>query len=82
MLRELQSYKPGNLFAPEFDRTKGLILSIVLAYLYSGREALAWAELQNMWPIADRSRIKTAILQARDHGRIGDRLLRFPPDIG
>lgn len=68
MIREFQNYKAGNLFAPEFDRTKGLVLSIVVAYLYSGREALAWAELQNMWPIADRARIKAAILQARDHG--------------
>ncbi len=47
---------------------KSAVLSIVLGYLYSGRQEQAWKELENLWPAADQQRIKAAILQARSQG--------------
>jgi len=44
------------------------VLTIVLAYLYSGREEQAWKELAAMWPPADMPRIKSEILKAREKG--------------
>ena len=44
------------------------VLTIVLAYLYSGREEQAWKELSAMWPPADMARIKSEILKAREKG--------------
>jgi hypothetical protein len=51
---------------------KPLVLTIVLGYLYSGREALAWEALDEMWPSFDRNRIKSLILKMRAEG-----LLRY-----
>jgi hypothetical protein len=48
--------------------TKIKILEIVRCYLYSGREQQAWDALADMWPLADLERIRTAIVNARDHG--------------
>jgi hypothetical protein len=48
--------------------TKIRVLEIVWCYLYSGREQEAWKSLDAMWPAADVERIRTAILNARDHG--------------
>lgn len=42
--------------------TKVKVLEIVWAYLYSGREQEAWNRLADMWPDADLSRVRTAIL--------------------
>ena len=44
------------------------ILEIVWSYLYSGREQDAWRALDEMWPAADRDRIRIAISEARSHG--------------
>jgi hypothetical protein len=48
--------------------TKIKILEIVRCYLYSDREQEAWSALADMWPPADFERIRTAIVNARDHG--------------
>jgi|GEM_PF-1241255 len=53
---------------PGLRKTKVRVLEIVWAYLYSGRPARAWKELDQTWPPADRARVKSAILKARAHG--------------
>jgi hypothetical protein len=63
---------PGASFlAEQLHRLRGVktkILEIVWAYLYSGREVEAWCSLAEMWTTAHRTRIQTAILNARDRG--------------
>jgi hypothetical protein len=54
------------------ENVKPLVLTIVLAYLYSGREAEAWKALDEMWPRFDRQRIKKLIVETRAKG-----LLRY-----
>ena len=49
-------------------RLKSLILEIVWAYMYSGREEAAWRALRDMWPAAEVSRVATEITQARARG--------------
>ena len=44
------------------------VLTIVLAYLYSGREAEAWKALAEMWPAPDQARMKKLILETRAKG--------------
>jgi hypothetical protein len=44
------------------------VLTIVLNYLYSGREAQAWQTLDEMWPASDRERVKNLILERRGRG--------------
>ncbi len=41
---------------------------IVLAYLYSGREAQARQALQELWPPFDQERIWNLILETRHNG--------------
>lgn len=52
----------------DFGDAKKVVLEIVLGYLYSGREPQAWQTLDEMWPAADRERIKKLILKARANG--------------
>jgi len=49
-------------------KTKAKVLGIVWAYLYSGRDQQAWAELSELWPAADADRAKAAILSCRAKG--------------
>lgn len=46
------------------------VLTIVLDYLYSGREAQAWQTLDELWPASDRERVKGLILERRQRGLI------------
>jgi len=46
------------------------VLEIVWAYLYSGREQLAWQALTEMWPAADFNRIRASIAKALAGGII------------
>lgn len=48
--------------------TSSKALTIVLAYLYSGREAQARDALRSLWPVFDQERIWTLILQTRRGG--------------
>lgn len=48
--------------------TKIRVLEIVWSYIYSGREQEAWRALAEMWPAADRDRIRSALLNARARG--------------
>ena len=61
----------GSVPAAEWLRlrkTKGAVLEMVWAYLYSGRPDRAWAELEAVWPAGDVARVKAAILAARAGG--------------
>jgi hypothetical protein len=49
----------------KFQDARQLVLTIVLSYLNSGREAQAWRALDQMWPPSDEKRIKRLILKAR-----------------
>jgi hypothetical protein len=44
------------------------VLIVVLNYLYSGREDQAWQALDEMWPPADESRVRSLILERRKRG--------------
>lgn len=53
------------------DPDRGLaepVLTIILAYLYSGRAAKAHQELRTMWPSFDQERIWTLILRTQQKG--------------
>ena len=52
----------------DFEDAKKVVLEIVFSYLYSGREAEAWQTLGEMWPAADRERIKALITKTRRDG--------------
>jgi hypothetical protein len=62
----LQSFKPE--LGEKYDSARSAALTVVLAYLYSGREQQAWGALDEMWPASDRARIKKLILETRAHG--------------
>jgi hypothetical protein len=44
------------------------VLTIVLDYLYSGREQQAWQALDEMWPPSDKERVRGLILERRARG--------------
>lgn len=44
------------------------VLTIVLNYLYSGREEQGWQALSDLWPVSDQNRVKNLILQRRGRG--------------
>jgi hypothetical protein len=44
------------------------VLTIVLNYLYSGRDGQAWQALSDMWPPADVERVKKLIIERRARG--------------
>lgn len=44
------------------------VLTIVLNYLYSGREEQGWQALNDLWPASDQSRVKNLIQQRRGRG--------------
>ena len=66
-LERFRTRSPGPI-RPDEQRTASHILSIVVDYLYSGREQQAWNELASMWPADDVERIKAKILKAREQG--------------
>ena len=63
--------KPKELGPEEQRRVtelKGIVLEIVLAYLYGGRGQEAWKALDDMWPATDKPRMRQMILKARSSG--------------
>jgi hypothetical protein len=58
----------GKFLAADFEDARKVVLEIVLAYLYSGREEQAWQTLDEMWPAADRERVQRLILKTRAEG--------------
>ena len=51
---------------------KSLILEIVVDNIYGGHGQEAWQALKEMWPYADRDRVRQHILQARMAGVLKD----------
>ncbi len=51
-----------------FEDTASRVIQIVLAYLYSGRQAQAHNMLKKMWPSFDQERVWRLILQTRREG--------------
>lgn len=51
-----------------YEDAQSAALTVVLAYLYSGREVQAWQSLDAMWPVSDRARMKELILKTRAKG--------------
>ena len=64
--RDLQSLRDNG--PNEQPEIRQAILTIVVEYLYSGREKQAWQALEDMWPPMDRDRLKQAIRDARAKG--------------
>lgn len=56
--------------APDLRDAKTAVLTLALAYLYSGHEDQAWKTLQEDWPAADLARVKQQILAARSKGTL------------
>jgi hypothetical protein len=56
----------------DFMDTRRSVLQIVVSYLYSGREALAWQTLETMWPAGDRQRVKKLILSTKAEGILSE----------
>jgi hypothetical protein len=52
----------------QLRKVKMRVLEIVWCYLYSGREKEGLRALADMWPAADTTRIREAMLSARAHG--------------
>jgi hypothetical protein len=75
-----QSRYNDKLFMDQFPAVKG-VLTIVLDYLYSGREEQAWQALQEMWPESDQERVKSTILERRARG-IVNQLQATEPKAG
>ena len=64
-----QAHYNDKMFTDQISTVQN-ILTIVLNYLYSGREEQAWKALQDLWPASDQSRIKALILERRNRGLI------------
>ncbi|MCI0356722.1 MAG: hypothetical protein L0099_17055 [Acidobacteria bacterium] len=62
----------GPLELAKITELKGIVLEIVLAYLYGGRGQEAWKALDEMWPPSDRPRIRQMILKARTSGILSE----------
>jgi hypothetical protein len=60
------TYSQGMLF--DQLPTVQKVLTIVLNYLYSGRQDDAWHALDEMWPPADKERVEKLILERRSRG--------------
>ncbi|HYX68295.1 MAG TPA: hypothetical protein VE825_04125 [Terriglobales bacterium] len=69
--------------SPEDQRrrndTKGLVLQVILDYLYGGRGAEGWRYLSEVWPDLDKPRIRQAILKARMSGILAEINRTTPP---
>ena len=58
-----------NLYTDQIPTVRR-VLTIVLDYVYSGREEKAWQTLDEMWPATDVSRVKSLIGERRHRGML------------
>jgi hypothetical protein len=65
-----QSHYNQRMFTDQLPTVKR-VLTIVLNYLYSGREQQAWEALDKMWPPSDKERMRDLILERRARGLLG-----------
>ncbi|HEY6769301.1 MAG TPA: hypothetical protein VI386_31535 [Candidatus Sulfotelmatobacter sp.] len=72
---DLAKFRQANyntkLFTDEFP-TVQRVLTIVLDYVYSGREERAWQTLDDLWPPTDAGRVKSLILERRNRGLLAN----------
>jgi hypothetical protein len=62
-----QSRYNQRMFADQLITVKR-VLTIVLNYLYSGREQQAWQALDELWPPSDKDRVRALILERQARG--------------
>jgi hypothetical protein len=71
----LESFRKADyhtkLFTDQFPSAQR-VLTIVLDYVYSGREEKAWEALSDDWPASDASRVKSLILERRRRGLLAN----------
>jgi hypothetical protein len=71
---DLEKFRQSNynqkMFIDQLPTVKR-VLTIVLNYLYSGRETQAWQALDELWPASDEQRVKGLILERRARGLVG-----------
>ncbi|HTS38224.1 MAG TPA: hypothetical protein VMH04_21300 [Candidatus Solibacter sp.] len=72
---ELEKFKKSNfhdkLYTDQIPTVRK-VLTIVLDYVYSGREDKAWQALEEMWPDGDASRVKSLISERRNRGMLSN----------
>src|SRR5271165_319420 len=72
---EIEKFRQSNyhdkLFTDQFPTVRK-VLTIVLDYMYSGREEKAWQALDEMWPAADVTRVKSLIIERRHRGMLAN----------
>lgn len=54
------------------NETEGLVLQVILDYLYGGRGAQGWQYLSDVWPNLDKQRVRQDILKARMSGILAE----------
>jgi hypothetical protein len=54
--------------SPQKPEVHAAVLTIVVEYLYSGREQQAWQAFDKMWPATTQQRVKQLILDTRARG--------------
>lgn len=72
---EAEKFKKSNFHATLYsDQVPAIhkVLTIVLDYIYSGREDLAWQALNQYWPENDLSRVRSLILERRRRGLLAN----------
>ncbi len=72
---ELEKFRKSNfhdkLFTDQIPTVRK-VLTIVLNYVYSGREDKAWQALDDMWPANDLARMKSLIAERRHRGMLAN----------
>jgi hypothetical protein len=72
---ELEKFRKSDFRAQLFTDqipTVHKVLTIVLNYVYSGREDKAWQTLDQLWPPNDVSRVKSLIAERRHRGLLAN----------
>jgi hypothetical protein len=72
---DLEKFRKSNfhdkLFTDQVPTVRK-VLTIVLNYIYSGREDRAWQTLDELWPANDVSRVKSLIAERRRRGMLAN----------
>lgn len=72
---EAEKFKKSNFHATLYsDQVPAIhkVLTIVLDYIYSGREDQAWQALEQYWPENDLSRVRSLIMERRRRGMLAN----------
>jgi hypothetical protein len=72
---ELEKFKKSNFHASLYaDQVPAIhkVLTIVLDYLYSGRDEQAWQTLNDLWPANDVGRVRSLIMERRRRGMLSN----------